>query len=241
MTHQGYAGMTQMTFFITLISVMTVTGVLGGVMNYHLNRKDDPDSSFWRSILLGVGASLLVPLFLNMISSNLMDLIRGNSTTSPDFSKILVFAGFCLVAAISSTVFIRTLSDRILTEVRQAKKAVREVKAELEPMRDAATEPPPAQETLAKPADQTPASTKAFTPVVTDNERKVLEALASKSWVFRTRTGVARDAALDKPEVDKMMDDLKRRGLVGSKTIINRIGEQKKRWYITNKGREAIL
>ena len=38
-----------------------------------------------------------------------------------DFSKFLVFAGFCLVAAISSRAFIKTLSDRILKEATEAK------------------------------------------------------------------------------------------------------------------------
>ena len=95
--------MKETTFLSTPISVMIAAGALGGVVNYFLNRKNDPEgSSIGKSITVGIGAALLVPLFLNMISSNLTEMIRGSSTTPADLSKILVFAGFCLIAAISS-------------------------------------------------------------------------------------------------------------------------------------------
>jgi YLATT-like protein len=51
-----------------------------------------------RSVLVGTAASLLVLLFLNMISSNPVDLIKCG-----DDSKLLILLGVCLVAAISST------------------------------------------------------------------------------------------------------------------------------------------
>jgi len=51
--------------------------------------------------------------------------------------KLLVLLGFCLVAAISSTAFIRTLSDRILTEARQARRDAAEAKGDAAEVKEA--------------------------------------------------------------------------------------------------------
>ena len=102
-------------------------------MNFYLARPDDvPAPNRLRSIVVGVAAALLVPLFLNMISSNLIELIKGG-----DHMKLLVLLGFCLVAAISSTAFIRTLSDRILTEARQARRDAAEAKGDAAEVKEA--------------------------------------------------------------------------------------------------------
>src|SRR3989304_6015422 len=80
------------------VGVILASGVFGGLVNFYLSKPDDvPTPTKTRSIIVGTAASFLVPLFLNMISSNLIDLIKGH-----DSSKLLVLLGFCLVAAISS-------------------------------------------------------------------------------------------------------------------------------------------
>jgi len=142
----------QLSFLALVIVVMVLAGALGGLVNYLLQRKEEPESSnFWRSLALGWAAAFLVPLFLNMIASSLMSDIR----TEP--SKALVFLGFCLVAAISSTAFIKTLSERVLQEAREAKKVagaadkkvvevakkVSEMEPEVERVVDRLTEPEP--------------------------------------------------------------------------------------------------
>ncbi len=66
-------------------------------------------------MLLGIGASLLVPAFLKMISSNL--------ATSADPNDYLIFAGFCLVAAIFSRRFITTIGEKILEAAKQAQRS----------------------------------------------------------------------------------------------------------------------
>jgi hypothetical protein len=58
----------------TLLGIMTLAGAFGGLINYFIERRDNPEkSSLLRSLVVGIGASLLVPLFLRMISSSLMD------------------------------------------------------------------------------------------------------------------------------------------------------------------------
>src|SRR6266849_838261 len=109
-----------MQYFVPiLIAVMLAAGMVGGLLNYYMTQSADPEhTSILKSLLAGICASFLVPLFLNMISSNLIDAIRGGANASSDVSKLFVFAGFCLIAAISSSAFIRTLSDRVLAEAK---------------------------------------------------------------------------------------------------------------------------
>ncbi len=109
--------------YVWIAGTMLLTGLLGGSWNYLRGRKEDAETaSMWQSLAGGVIASLMVPLFLNMISSDLLDKIIGAAGNNGDPSKLLVFAGFCLVAAVSSKAFISTLSDRILSEAKAARK-----------------------------------------------------------------------------------------------------------------------
>ncbi|WP_336689097.1 MULTISPECIES: YEATS-associated helix-containing protein [unclassified Chryseobacterium] len=63
-----------------MLLIMLATGIVGGCVNYLLpsNRKQDGtlELSFLRSIVLGIGATLLVPIFLNTVDSQLMDDIK---------------------------------------------------------------------------------------------------------------------------------------------------------------------
>src|SRR5882757_2219848 len=65
-----------MSFPIILI-VMLCCGLLGGLINYLLPANDNTDTGKkirpgWQCILLGLGATLLVPLFLEIAQSKLL-------------------------------------------------------------------------------------------------------------------------------------------------------------------------
>jgi uncharacterized membrane protein (DUF106 family) len=123
--------------FLTVVLVSQITailsaGILGGVINYYLENEtkiSDKENRIYqikRHVSLGIGASFLVPLFLWITQSE----IRNNIEKS--VSSFLVFIGFCLVAAISAEKFIKTLSNRILKEVKEIKKENEEFKENLE-------------------------------------------------------------------------------------------------------------
>ena len=231
--------MPQVAFIALVIGVILAAGLLGGAVNYFMTKKDDPDGDYWKSATLGIAAALLVPLFLNMISSTLLDSIRSTTTGIVDLTKILVFTGFCLVAAISSTAFIKTLSDRILQEAREAKKVARQADKKASDAQ-ADVQLIVEKETEAETSSGPNAPLSASTIMVSENEAKLLRSLATGRWVLRTRTGLAKETGINKPEVDSMMDELRKKQLVGYKYIAARAGEKKKRWYITNEGRQAI-
>lgn len=97
-------------------------GCFGGIINYILvdDRKKIEKLEILKSIFLGVGASFLVPLFLNTISSNLI------IEAKDDFSKLLVFTGFCLIASIFSRNFIFALSKKFIKDIQQRQSIVEE-------------------------------------------------------------------------------------------------------------------
>lgn len=108
---------------VTLILIMLVCGAFGGFLNY-LHNFDTTENEQrnnvvrFKYILLGIGAAFLIPVFLKMISSNLI--------ASTDNNDYLIFAGFCLIAAIFSRRFIVTIGDKILEAAKKAEKAALE-------------------------------------------------------------------------------------------------------------------
>lgn len=116
---------------IILLLIMLVSGAFGGFLNYLNNfdttaKENGSKKVKYNFILLGIGAAFLVPLFLKMISSNII-----SGTDNLDY---LIFAGFCLIAAIFSRRFISSIGDRILEAANRAEKVAMESKRESEIM-----------------------------------------------------------------------------------------------------------
>jgi len=99
---------------IYLSIIMVICGIIGGV-SIHIttdNRKFF-EKELIGKILYGVIAAFLVPLFLNTISSNLIENI------GKDVQSIYIFIGFCLIASISSKVFITTLTEKTINSLKE--------------------------------------------------------------------------------------------------------------------------
>jgi RsiW-degrading membrane proteinase PrsW (M82 family) len=105
-------------YMMLVLGIMVSAGVLGGIANYFLAERHAEFA--WRDLfkyaVLGVVAALMVPLFLNMISSNLLDLAR----TRP--INLFVFAGFCLIAVMFSRRFLENMSAKLIQQVSQIRK-----------------------------------------------------------------------------------------------------------------------
>lgn len=218
---------------VWLFVVMLVAGLVGGGLNYVRSRREEPENTtFSQSVLGGIVASFLVPLFLNMISSNLLDAIRGTPGNVGDLSKLFILAGFCLVASVSSKHFISTLSDRILREAKATRQEVRQMKSEVEPLIDKETEKEP-QDTrsLSVPVpDDSPAG---------NDARLVLKALSTGRYTLRTRTGIGQDTGIEAERLDKVLRELAALGFVRKVKIMTH-GELKTRWYLGEKGRALL-
>jgi DNA-binding MarR family transcriptional regulator len=226
---------------VTLILVMIAAGLFGGLINYFLAAGDaaaegsatggkKESNTIQKSLSIGVGAAFLVPLFLNMISSNLLELSKQ------DASKLLVFAGFCLIASISSKAFINTISDRILSEVKtarrdasDAKKEVEKVQPKVEALTAHATKIDPPLE-----ADVTSAGESS--PDLSPNEKIVLRVLGDPIYAFRSMFGLARDADIPPEDMVNILSELIKKKLV-AKTLDK---DEHELFYLTGKGRRVL-
>jgi YLATT-like protein len=219
-----------------LVGVMLSGGLLGGGVNYLLAKADEPPdtpskASITRSLLAGIVAAFLVPLFLQMLSSNLLDLTRREPL------YVLIFLGFCLVASVSSRAFITTISDKLINEVKQAREdaagakknaadAQRKANAAVEGQAEAPP-PPPGGARVAE----------AEAPSLGDDEISVLRSLRRPEFRFRYFFGVTNDARLDPDEAKKVLAKLEAEGLVAQ----TEDKENRKLYYLTSEGKAAVM
>lgn len=228
-----------------LIGVMVAGGLLGGAVNYLLTRADDEQrASLLMSLFAGLGAALLVPLFLNMLSS---DLLR-ESKDEP--LSVLVFLGFCLIAAISSRAFISTLSDRLLRQVREATEEAREARAEAQEAKDETAQvrsevativeretEPEVEAAAAAPAAESSLVNLSEQVDLSEDEVMILRALAGGRYVNRSRSGLHKETGLGAGRVRVTLDSLVERGLAGAKASRK---DGLPRWFITDEGMRAL-
>lgn len=119
---------------IALVFIMIAFGAFGGFLNY-LHNFDTAENEQknklvkYKYVFLGIGSAFLVPVFLKMIAS---DLTKVSGTNNFDNNCYLIFAGFCLIAAIFSRRFITTIGEKILEKAEKAEKASKENKQQIE-------------------------------------------------------------------------------------------------------------
>ena len=223
-----------------VVGIMFAAGCLGGLINCFLS---DPAVEtplvWWQHIIVGLGAAFMVPVFLNMISSRLIAEITGTEVTSELLSKLLVLAGFCLLAAISSRAFIRTMTDKLLQEVSAAKKEAKEAKKQAESAEAIASLSVEPEATEARAAIATPEIPQSnFADEKTDTsetEKKILKAMLESRFPMRSMSGVAGDAELSVVQVKQALNQMIERGLIAE--VENKDGQL--RWYPTPQGRKA--
>lgn len=87
----------------TLFAAMLLAGVFGGIVRYYWDKSGKFSwDSFFKHVILGIGVSLMAPLFLNSISSTLI------KESQIDLNKVFILIGFCIAAAIFAKQFMIT-------------------------------------------------------------------------------------------------------------------------------------
>jgi hypothetical protein len=205
-----------------LVAVMTVAGVFGGTVSFALARSETSGWKDWFwSVVVGLGASFLVPLFLNTISSTLLSGLVGESPRKAD---VYVFAGFCLLGAIASKAMIQTLTQKLIRQTEETKKRVETLEARVDPIVDKETEADlPASEAPMKPRE------------IPDSLENVLKALGASQFSLRSLTGVAREVGRPSAEVLTDLRNLSQMGLAAEVQ-----GKKGARWTITPEGRKYL-
>lgn len=207
-----------MPTYLTLATIMILSGLLGGIINYFLVHQPKEDFSksyiFLKSLLLGLGASLLVPLFLHIIGSNLLPVNNENIPQNNYF----VFAGFCLIASILSKRFIEDLYSRVINaekEAQEAKNIAKEAKQTSQDIEEFQTESEDSED-LTVATGVTESSSKVIDPK-TLKYKAIIEAIQKSRYAFRTITGIAKEVGGKVPEIEALLNELEEKSILRSK------------------------
>lgn len=210
------------THMLLILTIMVLAGILGGAANYFLaDRQGEPGRRDWiKYPILGVVAALTVPLFLNMISSTLLE---GARTKPVDF---FAFAGFCLIYVVASRRLLENVALRLIGQLDQVKREVGQIKQQRR--EEPVVQPPKAE--ADKPAEPEPRE------VLSYNDVEILRALAEESFVYGNlaaiceRTGLARDYVSQRLTVMKTMGVIETR--INDKNVLH--------WGVSARGKAVL-
>ena len=218
------------SYMLVVVLIMIAAGVLGGIANYFLSdRQNDSVRGDWgKFLILGVIAALTVPLFLNMISSNLLEAAR---TRPVDF---FVFAGFCLIYVVASRRFFENVANKLMNQMDQVRREMGQMKQQRQ---DAAILPATPREEPA-PAPEAPATAKpeVIKESLSYNDIEILRALAEDSYVYGNlvgltdKTGLARDLVSTRLTVMKNLGVIETR--INDKNVLH--------WYVSPRGKQML-
>ena len=212
-------------YMLVILLIMVMAGILGGLANYFLSeRQADSGHRDWAKYpILGVIAALTVPLFLNMISSNLLEAAR---TRPVDF---FVFAGFCLIYVVASRRVFENVANKLLTQMDQMKR-------EMGQMKQQRNEAPPAPREEPVPLAETPVAAPAVKESLSYNDIEILRALAEENYVYGNLVGLTDKTGLARDLVSTRLTVLKNLGII--ETRIN--DKNILHWFVSPKGKQML-
>ncbi|SMC29440.1 Tetratricopeptide repeat-containing protein [Andreprevotia lacus DSM 23236] len=104
------------TWWWLTFAAILLSGFFGGLARYHWERLEgNSNGSWYRYSILGVAAAFLVPLFLNTISSTLLDEVHSHP------QKMYVLIGFCLAAGTFAKQFLGSVARKALEFSKEAR------------------------------------------------------------------------------------------------------------------------
>ncbi|MGE5491338.1 MAG: YEATS-associated helix-containing protein [Actinomycetota bacterium] len=210
---------------LIIFAIMIVAGILGGIANFFLSdRHAEMGSRDWvKYPILGIVAALTVPLFLNMISSTLLE---GARTKPVDF---YVFAGFCLMYVVASRRMFENVALKLLAQVDQVKREMSHLKQQKQ--QEAATVV--REEKVETPKPEVKAEPRES---LSYNDVEILRALSEESFVYGNlaalcdKTGLARDFVSQRLTVMKNLGVIETR--INEKNVLH--------WFVSPRGKQVL-
>jgi hypothetical protein len=219
------------SYMLMVLLIMVAAGVLGGVANYFLSdRQDDTGRRDWgKFLILGVIAALTVPLFLNMISSNLLEAAR---TRPVDF---FVFAGFCLIYVVASRRVFENVANKLMGQMDQMRREMGQIKQQRQ---EAPVSVVHSREEPTVVVAEAPVAIKpeVVRESLSYNDIEILRALAEDSYVYGNLVGLTDKTGLARDLVSTRLTVLKNLGII--ETRIN--DKNVLHWYVSPKGKQML-
>lgn len=205
---------------IAILAIIVVTGLLGGLANAFLaDRARGAAPERGRYALLGVVAALTVPLFLNMISSNLLESARSRPL------DLFVFAGFSVLYVVATRRFVENVTQRLFSQLEQ-------MRSDVGALRDLNTAPPspPPQ------ADKTPESAENDANNLSYQDVGILRAINEENFVYGNLAGLADKTGLPREQISGRLAALKALGLIeariNDKSVLH--------WFVSQRGKQVL-
>lgn len=217
--------------YLSIILIITLfAGCFGGLINFLL--LDDKEycwTKFFKSLVIGIGAAFVVPLFLQTISSDLI------TQCGADGKYYFVYAGFCLIAAIFSRRFLDTVADAVIKKAEDAEKkadqAIETANLNEEKMSaivDKNSEPE--EQIDFSDTDLTLINQDVKDKVKTD-VRNIISVFKNSKYTYRSAKGIAKDINTDMSIVEMVLNELEEAGIIKKFPSKDKI-----LWTLTEKG-----
>lgn len=226
-----------MTHICILTWLIISIGSLAGLTNYlryYFQGQVANKLEFIKYILSGIGAAVLVPLLLNMLSSNLIQ-----ETADYDPINYFVFAGFCFVAGYFSDRFISTIGDRVLKDLENTNKKVEQMTStvkqneeKLNILVSSESDPEELEEKTEIDLSQFKEKSSFTDDDVKTQINKIVKALDGK-YKFRTAKGVAKELGYNLMIIEHVLNGLQEQGIL--KAMVDKDG--KVLWTLTQIGK----
>jgi hypothetical protein len=208
-----------------VLSIILTSGVLGGLTNFYLALTADIKDKecrflFFKSLLLGICASATVPLFLQIISNNLLDV--PSQSTFPE-KNYFILGGFCVLASFYSKRYL----DDLYTKVSRIEKVADEAKQIAENTEEKNQE-------IDNLEDVIPDMEELKSVQILDSRediKKIIRSIVLSKYSYRTISGVAKETGFDQLKVKRILNLLNDRGYAQIKK--NRKGYEV--WRIVDK------
>lgn len=257
------AGM-EYTDIALIFMIIVVAGAFGGFVNYMLllAKEEIPSESdggppgdgkklqrwHWASLMrrplfgsvtLGIAASLMVPLFLKTISSDLITTLSKYKHGSGIPFEFFSFTGFCVLAAIFSQRFLDTLSKRLLADVKKVKEESQEASATASTVAERLEQAGPVlrRQMEALTEEGTALSPKSKdVAAVPETFEPILKALLNPKWSYRTVNGIAKERELAPDSVRQTLQQMRQDGFAQRLT-----NSEPELWFLTDKGYDLAI
>lgn len=213
------------THSTNIIIIILTIGCLAGVtnfFNYYFSGHIKSNYEVIKYIVSGIGAAILVPLFLNMLSS---DLIKESSNF--DNLNYFVFAGFCFVAGYFSDRFINSVGDKILKDLERTNDKVDQVINSTKANEEKIDFIVSTETEVDEIEEQSKIDLKDFKVQTTfeDDEMetqidKIIKSF-TENFKFRTSKGIARELNYHETVTKSILDGLQGQGLIKKLTSSN--------------------
>ena len=211
-----------MRHITTIILIIILTGIMTGITNFLLLiKKDDTKAERWinflKSVFLSLCASATIPLFLQIISNNLLD--HSAERPIPD-KHYFILTGFCILAGIYSKRFL----DDLYTRVNKIEQKAEEAKQQVENLENKNQEIDDVNQVV---EEHILSNKKIGTEHGGEDIKAVVRAIESSRYTWRTATGISKETGFPVQKVNSILNTLYQAGFAESKAKNN-----KKLWKI---------